>query len=111
MFPIDVLRFSEFRTMRNHLSETLMLNDIQITSDYMSRWVVLKRRVGAVTSQRVLKVLFYVNILQFFFVVENFTANAVSVATCIGDRRVAPYTPTRSCVHIGVLKKNKEQKK
>ena len=83
MFPIDVLRFSEFRTMRNHLSETLMLNDIQITSDYMSRWVVLKRRVGAVTSQRVLKVLFYVNILQSFFVVENFTANAVSVA--IGD--------------------------
>jgi hypothetical protein len=47
MFPIDVLRFSEFRTMRNHLSETLMLNDIPITSDYMSRWVVLKRRVGA----------------------------------------------------------------
>jgi hypothetical protein len=34
MFPIDVLRFPEFRTMRNHLSETLMLNDIQITSDY-----------------------------------------------------------------------------
>ena len=83
MFPIDVLRFSEFRTMRNHLSETLILNDIQITSDYMSRWVVLKRRVGAVTSQRVLKVLFLVNILQCFFVVENFTANAVSVA--IGD--------------------------
>ena len=80
MFPIDVLRFSEFRTIRNHLSETLMLNDIQITSDYMSRWVVLKRRVGAVTSQRVLKVLFYVNILQCFFAVENFTANAVSVA-------------------------------
>ena len=60
-----------------------MLNDIQITSDYMSRRVVLKRRVGAVTSQRVLKVLFYVNILQCFFVVENFTANSVSVA--IGD--------------------------
>jgi hypothetical protein len=39
-----------------------MLNDIQITSDYMFRWVVLKGRVGAVTSQRVLKVLFYVNI-------------------------------------------------
>jgi hypothetical protein len=57
-----------------------MLNDIQITSDYMSRWVALKRRVGAVTSLRVLKVLFYVNILQCFFVVENFTANAVSVA-------------------------------
>ena len=55
-----------------------MLNDIQTTSDYMSRWVVLKRRVGAVTSRRVLKVLFYVNILQCFFVVENFTANAVS---------------------------------
>ena len=64
-----------------------MLNDIQITSDYMSRWVVLKRRVGAVTSQRVLKVLFYVNILQCFFVVENFTANAVSVA--IGDLHTA----------------------
>ena len=63
-----------------------MLNDIQITSDYMSRWVVLKRRVGAVTSQRVLKVLFYVNILQCFFVVENFTANAVSVA--IGDNGI-----------------------
>jgi hypothetical protein len=54
------------------------LNDIQITSDYMSRWVVLKRRVGAVTSQMVPKVLFYVNILQYFFVIENFTANAVS---------------------------------
>jgi hypothetical protein len=39
--------------------------------------------VGAVTSQRVLKVLFYVNILQCFFVVEHFTANAVSVV--IGD--------------------------
>ena len=49
----------------------------------LSRWVVLKRRVGAVTSQRVLNVLFYLNILQCFFVVENFTANAVSVA--IGD--------------------------
>jgi hypothetical protein len=60
-----------------------MLNDIQITSDYMSRWVVLKRRVGAVTNQRVLKVLFYANILQCFFVVENVTANVVSVA--IGD--------------------------
>lgn len=60
-----------------------MLNDIQITSDYMSRWVILKRRVGAVTSQRVIEVLFYVNILQCFFVVEHFTANAVSVA--IGD--------------------------
>jgi hypothetical protein len=40
--------------------------------------------VGAVTTQGVLKVLFYVNILQCFFVVENFTANAVSVA--IGDK-------------------------
>jgi hypothetical protein len=48
MFPIDVLRFSGFGTMRNHFSEILMLNDIQISSDYMSRWVVLKRRVGAV---------------------------------------------------------------
>jgi hypothetical protein len=57
-----------------------MLNDIQITSDYKSKWVVLQRRVGAVTSQRVLKVLFYVNILQWFIVVENLTANAVSVA-------------------------------
>ena len=80
MFAIDVSRFPEFRTMRNHLSETLMLNDIQITNDYMSRWVVLKRRVGAVTSQRVLEVHFYVNILQCFYVVENFTANAVNVA-------------------------------
>jgi hypothetical protein len=71
MFPIEVLRFSEFRTMRNHLSETLMLNDIQITSEYMSRWVVLKRRVGAVTSQRVLKVLFYVDILQLEVVVDE----------------------------------------
>jgi hypothetical protein len=55
MFPIDVLRFSEFRTIRNHLSQTLMLNDIQITSDYMSRWVVLKMRVGAVTRKEVVK--------------------------------------------------------
>ena len=60
-----------------------MLSDIQITSDYMSRWVVLKMRVGVVTSQGVLGVLFYVNILQCFFVGENSTANVVSVA--IGD--------------------------
>ena len=78
MFQIDVMRFSEFRTMRNHLSETLILNDIQITSDYMLEMGVLKRRIRAVTSQRVLEVLFYVNILQCFFVVENFTANEVS---------------------------------
>jgi hypothetical protein len=26
-------------------------------------------------------------------------------------RRVAPYTPTRSCVHIGVLKKKKIKSK
>jgi hypothetical protein len=61
--------------------------ELESLSDWVrtirSRWVVLKRRVGAVTSQRVLMVLFYVNILQCFFVVENFTANAVSVA--IGD--------------------------
>jgi hypothetical protein len=62
-----------------------MLNDIQITSDYMSRWVVLKRKVGAVTHQRVLKVLFYADILECLFVVENCTANAVIVA--IGDNR------------------------
>ena len=69
-----------------------MLNDIQITSDYMSRWVVLKRRVGAVTSQRVLNVLFYVNILQCFFVVENFTANAVSVTIGDNGNRCEIYT-------------------
>ena len=100
MFPIDVLRFSEFRTMRNHLSETLMLNDIQITSDYMSRWVVLKRRVGAVTSQRVLNVLFYVNILQCFFVVENFTANAVSVAIGDNGNRNMKFEKNRRLVKI-----------
>ena len=84
MFPIDVLRFSEFRTMRNHLSETLMLNDIQITSDlHVQMGCIEKGEWEQSQSQRVLKVLFYVNILQCFFVVENFTANAVSVA--IGD--------------------------
>jgi hypothetical protein len=82
MFPIDVLRFSEFRTMRNHLSETLMLNDIQITSDYMSRWVVLKRRVGAVRSQRVLKVLFYVNILQYFNINCCYLFIIITVVCC-----------------------------
>jgi hypothetical protein len=61
--------------LRIFFSSQFDLNDIQITSDCMSRWVVLKRRVGAVTSQRVLKVFFYANILQCFFVVENFTAN------------------------------------
>jgi hypothetical protein len=40
----------------------------------------IEKEVGAVTSQRVLKVLFYNNILQCFFVVEHFTANAVNVA-------------------------------
>jgi hypothetical protein len=66
--------FPRFMTnMLSFLRTRLPTNDIQITSDYMSRWVVLKRRVGVVTSQRVLKVLFYVNILQCFFVVENFS--------------------------------------
>jgi hypothetical protein len=45
--------------------------------------------VGVVTSQRVLNVLFYVNNLQCFFVVENLTANAVNVA--IGDND--PFSP------------------
>jgi hypothetical protein len=52
--------------------------------DYARRWI--KREVDQdpeLESLRVLKVLFYVNILQCFFVVEHFTANAVSVA--IGD--------------------------
>jgi hypothetical protein len=60
---------------------------------------VLKRRVGAVISQRVLKVLFYVNILQCFFVVENFTANAVSVA--IGDNG-------NRLIFVGILDLTKE---
>jgi hypothetical protein len=54
----------------------------------MSRWVVLERRVGAVTSQRVLKVLFYVNTLQCFFAVENFTANGVSVQKPLGIHHI-----------------------
>jgi hypothetical protein len=66
---------------RRWIKETLMLNDIQITSYYMSRWVVLKRRVGAVTSQRVLKVLFYVNILQCFFVVEHLSSIICDVSS------------------------------
>ena len=40
------------------------------------------------SSQRVLRVLFYVNILQYFFVVENFTANAVSVAIADNGNRL-----------------------
>jgi hypothetical protein len=84
LFPIDVLRFSEFRTMRNHLSEILMLNDIQITSDYMSRWVVLKRRVGAVTSQRVLKVLFYVVVLFALLVFVLYLVCVPNVACASG---------------------------
>jgi hypothetical protein len=44
--------------------------------------------VGAVTSQRVLEVLFYVNILPCFFVVENFTSNAVSVAIGYNGNRM-----------------------
>jgi hypothetical protein len=63
--------------------ESMLLTSAAFLIEKRSRWVVLKRRVGAVTIQRVLKVLFYVNILQCLFVVENFTANAVSVT--IGD--------------------------
>jgi hypothetical protein len=46
--------------------------------NYARRWI--KREVD---QDPELELLFYVNILQCFFVVENFTANAVSVA--IGD--------------------------
>jgi hypothetical protein len=51
--------------------------------------------VGAVTSQRVLKVLFYVNILQCFFVVENFTVNAVKDLRDFGLDKggVDPFSP------------------
>jgi hypothetical protein len=44
--------------------------------------------VGAVTSQRVLKVLFYVNILQCFFVVEVAEDTAVVIfngVTTVGN--------------------------
>jgi transcription elongation factor Elf1 len=44
MFPIDVLRFSEFRTMRNHLSETLMLNDkeaVKCLSSLHDKYVIV----------------------------------------------------------------------
>jgi hypothetical protein len=64
MFPIDVLRFSEFRTMRNHLSETLMLNDIQITSDYMSRWAVLPIVSYSYTNSIGRKIFNYKEVLQ-----------------------------------------------
>ena len=76
MFPI------EFRPMRNHLRR-------------LSLWMIFRSPVITCpdglywkgeweqSQVRVLKVLFYVNILQCFFVVENVTANAVSVA--IGD--------------------------
>ena len=47
MLPIDVLRFPEFRTMRNHLSETLMLNDIQITSDYIVQKGCIEKESGS----------------------------------------------------------------
>jgi hypothetical protein len=69
-----------------------MLNDIQITSDYMSRWVVLKRRVGAVTSQRVLKVLFYVNILQCFFVVDK-GIDAINISNILNRKEVVKEIP------------------
>jgi hypothetical protein len=73
--------------------------ELESLSDWVRtiRSLVQERRVGAVTSQRVLKVLFYVNILQCFFVVENFTANAVSVA--IG---VEPISNRFSCSHLTV---------
>jgi hypothetical protein len=64
-----------------------MLNDIQITSDYMSRWVVLKRRVGAVTRQRVLEVLFYVNILQCFSV------DAINISNILNRKEVVKEIP------------------
>ena len=43
---------------------------------------------------------------------NNLLYNDFIVNIYIQFRRVAPYyTPTRSCVHISVLKKSKEQKK
>jgi hypothetical protein len=67
-----------------------MLNDIQITSDYMFRWVVLKRRV---TSQRVLKVLFYVNIF-------NKGIDAIDISNILNRKEVvkeiSPYFKNQS---------------
>jgi hypothetical protein len=55
----------------------------------MSRWVVLKRRVGAVTSQRVLKILFYVNILQCFFV----GIDAINISNILNRKEVVKEIP------------------
>jgi hypothetical protein len=85
--------------MRNHLSEILMLNDIQITSDYMSRWVVLKRRVGAVTSQRVLKVLFYV------FKNQSVPIVSYSYTNSIG-RKIVNYKESLQDINIEEYLKN-----
>ena len=71
---------------------SLNLGPWEITFRRLSCWMIFRSPVITCPDglywkgeweQRVLKVLFYVNILQCFFVVENFTANAVSVA--IGD--------------------------
>jgi hypothetical protein len=42
-----MLSFSEFRTMRNHLSETLVLNDIQITSDCLVQMGCIEKESGS----------------------------------------------------------------
>jgi hypothetical protein len=44
----------------------------------------------------------------YFFMGRTFEDLVKILIVC---RRVAPYTPTRSCVHIGMLKKKEQKKK
>jgi hypothetical protein len=112
MFPIQELRFPEFRTMRNHLSETLMLDDIQITNDYMSKWVVLKRRVEAVTSQGVLEVLWRLFVFSNQFELNLFmitTENVPTVSYCYTNsigRKIVNYKEALQDINIEEYLKN-----
>jgi hypothetical protein len=67
--------------------------------DYARRWISREVYHGPELEAlsdwvRVLKVLFYFNILQCFFVVEHFTANAVSVAIGDNGNRLIQYNPS-----------------
>jgi hypothetical protein len=88
-----------------------MLNDIQITSDYMSIWVVLKRRVGAVTSQRITyrpSISIRVIVPYFHVMWEKGTITLVNIVPSISTRVIVPYShfmwEKRTITLVGIVK-------
>jgi len=77
--PVDILWFPEFRHMGDDLPEIFMGDYIQIARNGMSRWVIVKRRIGTITYMFFFKYILNVKVPQYLFVIENFRCNCIEI--------------------------------